>query len=345
MSMPKAVYRGSIRTSNQLKPQSDLTRARHQRPAQVCFLTDSQRSLTEAAGSPNLEAQILTGKTIDWNLRSYSNLQLLRSSSASQSTTPNWYQSKELRKMNPAPPILLQITAEIDGNLTEKGVPLTNAKRRQAISRSEADLTNAHPDLIKSVILKPHRFTSELTNRTSPNSSDLSARDLDCGNCSSEVKVMQASQLFVEMAQLMVPPEVDRVSSYMPPRRRGRATRKIPSESEAQNDEDIQRSIPARRRARQVDDEVDVLAARVNEMELIMARFQRMNPQTFDGDESTAIRCKYTTIATDLIQHNLIKTIQLRHEKRRPWINTTPPICWFQVSPAVPPPVVVPAPF
>ncbi|KZV41403.1 hypothetical protein F511_37621 [Dorcoceras hygrometricum] len=35
--------------------------------------------------------------------------------------TPNWYQSKELSKTNPAPPILLQTTAKIDGNLTEKG--------------------------------------------------------------------------------------------------------------------------------------------------------------------------------------------------------------------------------
>ncbi|KZV51413.1 calmodulin-binding transcription activator 2 [Dorcoceras hygrometricum] len=53
-----SVYRGSIRTSNQLKPQSDLTRSRHQRPAQVCFLTESLRSLTEASGSPNLPKQL-----------------------------------------------------------------------------------------------------------------------------------------------------------------------------------------------------------------------------------------------------------------------------------------------
>ncbi|KZV55352.1 BAHD family acyltransferase, clade V [Dorcoceras hygrometricum] len=35
-------------------------------------------------------------------------------------------------------------------------------------------------------------------------------------------------------------------------------------------------------------DEVDVLAARVDEMELIITRFQRMKPQTFDGDESSS---------------------------------------------------------
>ncbi|KZV16651.1 hypothetical protein F511_44138 [Dorcoceras hygrometricum] len=60
-------------------------------------------------------------KTIDWNSRSYSNLQLLRSSSASRSTNPNWYQLKELSKTNPAPPISLQKTTEIDDNLMEKG--------------------------------------------------------------------------------------------------------------------------------------------------------------------------------------------------------------------------------
>ncbi|KZV35750.1 hypothetical protein F511_38119 [Dorcoceras hygrometricum] len=54
----------------------------------------------------------------------------------------------------------------------------------------------------------------------------------------------------------------------MPPRCRGRATRQISIESEAQNDEDVERSIPVHRCARQIDDEVDVLADRVDEMEL-----------------------------------------------------------------------------
>ncbi|KZV19908.1 hypothetical protein F511_31952 [Dorcoceras hygrometricum] len=57
----------------------------------------------------------------------------------------------------------------------------------------------------------------------------------------------------------------------MPPRRRGGARRQNPIESEGQNEE-MERSIPVHRHARQVDDEVDVLAARVDEMELIMAR-------------------------------------------------------------------------
>ncbi|KZV37497.1 hypothetical protein F511_16074 [Dorcoceras hygrometricum] len=42
------------------------------------------------------------------------------------------------------------------------------------------------------------------------------------------------------------------------------------------------------KRSRQVDDEVDMLAARVDEMELIMERFQCMNAQMLDGDESSS---------------------------------------------------------
>ncbi|KZV27913.1 hypothetical protein F511_36832 [Dorcoceras hygrometricum] len=61
----------------------------------------------------------------------------------------------------------------------------------------------------------------------------------------------------------------------MPPIRRGRATRQIRADSEGRNEEG-QRSIPVRRRARQIEDEVGVLAARVDEMKLIMARFQHL---------------------------------------------------------------------
>ncbi|KZV58466.1 hypothetical protein F511_25718 [Dorcoceras hygrometricum] len=92
--------------------------------------------------------------------------------------------------------------------------------------------------------------------------------------------VFQVTQLAVEVSQLVMPPE-------MPPRRRGRARRQISIESEGQNEE-VERSILIRRHARQVDDEVDLLAARVDEMELIMVRFQLMNPQTFNGGESSS---------------------------------------------------------
>ncbi|KZV19136.1 hypothetical protein F511_38921 [Dorcoceras hygrometricum] len=66
----------------------------------------------------------------------------------------------------------------------------------------------------------------------------------------------------------------------MPPKRRGRGRGQISEDSNGHNDE-VQRS-------RQIDDEVDVLAASVDEMELIMVRFQRMNPQTFDGEYEDA---------------------------------------------------------
>ncbi|KZV57501.1 hypothetical protein F511_31907 [Dorcoceras hygrometricum] len=70
----------------------------------------------------------------------------------------------------------------------------------------------------------------------------------------------------------------------------GRERRKISVESGAQNLEgDVgQTSIPVRRRARQIDEEVFLLASHVDEMELVMARFHRMNPQTFTGVETTA---------------------------------------------------------
>ncbi|KZV27670.1 hypothetical protein F511_11898 [Dorcoceras hygrometricum] len=73
----------------------------------------------------------------------------------------------------------------------------------------------------------------------------------------------------------------------MSPARRGRGKGKFHQESEGQNDED-QHSIPSRRRTRQVEHEVDELAARVDDMELVMARFQQMNPQTFNGDEPSS---------------------------------------------------------
>ncbi|KZV35553.1 hypothetical protein F511_34521 [Dorcoceras hygrometricum] len=96
------------------------------------------------------------------------------------------------------------------------------------------------------------------------------------------VIVFQVIQLAVVVSRLVMPPEI-------PPRGRGRARRQIPLESEAQN-EVVERSIPipVHRHARRVEDEVDLLAAHVDEMELIMERFQRMNHQTFNDDESSS---------------------------------------------------------
>ncbi|KZV17120.1 hypothetical protein F511_19593 [Dorcoceras hygrometricum] len=74
----------------------------------------------------------------------------------------------------------------------------------------------------------------------------------------------------------------------MPPRRgRSRTDRQVVGESRAPgNDEDVeQQSIPLRRRARKAEVEVDEVTRQIGEMELILARFQRMNPSTFTGAE------------------------------------------------------------
>ncbi|KZT75464.1 hypothetical protein F511_47511 [Dorcoceras hygrometricum] len=89
----------------------------------------------------------------------------------------------------------------------------------------------------------------------------------------------------------------------------------------------MERSVPFRRRARQVDDEVDVLAARVEEMELIMARFQCMNPQTFDGEESSSdaeswfqhITGLFDRVRYDDERRLSLATFQLRKNTERWW--------------------------
>ncbi|KZV58716.1 golgin candidate 5-like [Dorcoceras hygrometricum] len=68
----------------------------------------------------------------------------------------------------------------------------------------------------------------------------------------------------------------------MPPRRRGRGRGQIPKESKGQIEGD-QRSFPFRGRGRQAKDEVDELAARVNDMELVMARFESICLEKLSG--------------------------------------------------------------
>ncbi|KZV57410.1 hypothetical protein F511_31852 [Dorcoceras hygrometricum] len=69
-----------------------------------------------------------------------------------------------------------------------------------------------------------------------------------------------------------------------PPRSRGRGRGKFQDESGGQNKD--QHSFPSRGRGRGVEDEVDDLTTRVESMEIVIARFQRMSPQIFNGDES-----------------------------------------------------------
>ncbi|KZV33325.1 hypothetical protein F511_41497 [Dorcoceras hygrometricum] len=71
----------------------------------------------------------------------------------------------------------------------------------------------------------------------------------------------------------------------MPPRRRGRGRGQFQDKSGGQSEN--QGSFPFRERDRQGEEEVDELAACMDSMELVMARFQRMSPQVFNGDESS----------------------------------------------------------
>ncbi|KZV50162.1 hypothetical protein F511_17524 [Dorcoceras hygrometricum] len=111
-----------------------LTRARHQRPAQVCFLTDSRKSLTEAAGSPNLNGE---NHRLEF-------VMLLEPATTSLFFRKSVYNSKlvSIERYKQYEPKTTNLTPNNDGN-----------------QRSEADLANSHPDLIKSEILKSHRFT------------------------------------------------------------------------------------------------------------------------------------------------------------------------------------------
>ncbi|KZV25560.1 hypothetical protein F511_21633 [Dorcoceras hygrometricum] len=93
-------------------------------------------------------------------------------------------------------------------------------------------------------------------------------------------QVTMVSPLVVELIQLVVHQE-------MPPRCRGRGRGQFQEEFEDQNEE-VQRIVPRRGRDRKVEIEVDKLAAHVDDMELVMARFQQMNPQTFNGDEPSS---------------------------------------------------------
>ncbi|KZV34497.1 hypothetical protein F511_25322 [Dorcoceras hygrometricum] len=70
----------------------------------------------------------------------------------------------------------------------------------------------------------------------------------------------------------------------MPPRCRARGRGQF-QESEGQNDD--QRSARSRSRVgHDEEEEVEVLPTPVERMDVVIARFQRMNPQVFNGDES-----------------------------------------------------------
>ncbi|KZV17915.1 hypothetical protein F511_13428 [Dorcoceras hygrometricum] len=82
--------------------------------------------------------------------------QLLRDPPIRRATNPDWYQSKGLRKTISAPPIMLQTTAEIDGNLTEK-----DSNERSALIQKNSDANQLREQLKNRIcsyigsILKP----------------------------------------------------------------------------------------------------------------------------------------------------------------------------------------------
>ncbi|KZV54394.1 hypothetical protein F511_26111 [Dorcoceras hygrometricum] len=98
----------------------------------------------------------------------------------------------------------------------------------------------------------------------------------------------------------------------MPPRSRGRVRGQISEESDGQN-EGVQHSIPFRRRASQVEVEVDEMAARVDDMELVMARFQRMNPQMFNVDEPSSDVESWLQHITGLFDRGRPQVVQGNH--------------------------------
>ncbi|XP_073152037.1 uncharacterized protein [Henckelia pumila] len=79
----------------------------------------------------------------------------------------------------------------------------------------------------------------------------------------------------------------------MAPRLRGGKGKNVVQESSGQNEVGLdgvlrgRRGRPARNVINDIDAEVDQLGNQVDEMELVVARFQRLNPPTFSGDEGS----------------------------------------------------------
>ncbi|KZV38893.1 hypothetical protein F511_08810 [Dorcoceras hygrometricum] len=124
--------------------------------------------------------------------------------------------------------------------------------------------------------------------------SDQISQDPVCGERSTETIVMDVELVIQRVYGMGVPgftagcgfdpaggaQEVDRVSQL------AYSIYGQFQESDGQNEDP--RSVPLRGRGRRVEDEVDDLAVHVDSMEIVIARFQRMSPQVFNGDESSA---------------------------------------------------------
>ncbi|KZV31940.1 putative glycosyltransferase [Dorcoceras hygrometricum] len=77
------------------------------------------RTKLKTARNTYPEAHTVSRKLYSTVARTYE--LLLRVPSSTSTQAPNWYQSKVLLKTSSAPPVSLQKTAEIDGNLPKKG--------------------------------------------------------------------------------------------------------------------------------------------------------------------------------------------------------------------------------
>ncbi|KZV24836.1 hypothetical protein F511_28996 [Dorcoceras hygrometricum] len=97
-------------------------------------------------------------------------------------------------------------------------------------------------------------------------------------------------------------------------------------ESEGQNED--RRSAPSRTRSsRDEEEEVEVLPTPVERMDVVIARFQRMNPQVFNGDESSEDADSWLRNITglfDRVQYDdelrlSLVTLQLRKGAERWW--------------------------
>ncbi|KZV40165.1 hypothetical protein F511_29709 [Dorcoceras hygrometricum] len=119
----------------------------------------------------------------------------------------------------------------------------------------------------------------------------------------------------------------------LPRRGRSRIARQIDGESRAPgSDEDVeQQGIPLRHRGRQAEVEVDVVTRQIGEMELVLARFQRMNPPMFIGVEAGLLAERWLEHMEELFdvveysQERRLKlaVLQLREHAQRWWKGTS----------------------
>ncbi|KZV42566.1 Glycosyl hydrolases family 31 protein isoform 1 [Dorcoceras hygrometricum] len=159
-----------------LKSEVNTKRAWQPRPAPICFL-DGLGNTTETVWELKIQelkrTEELSGQ-LRGNLRT---TQLLRAPPKPRSTTPDWYQSKDLGKTNPAPPVLLQTTAEIDDNLTKKGS--VNSNQRGLAKKEIGNIGVEKSAKCRSTLIPAYSKAKVLESESSANSNPVSALTLN----------------------------------------------------------------------------------------------------------------------------------------------------------------------